>query len=47
MGWYCEMAWQLCFLLESPLGMLISLAFLLGAFCAFSVALYRLYGYVQ
>eukprot|EP00884_Botryococcus_braunii_P017679 jgi/Botrbrau1/4595/Bobra.60_2s0081.1 len=42
-GWYFQMVWQLCFLSETPLGMLLSLACLIGAFASFGTALYRLY----
>lgn len=43
-GWLCEMAWQLCFQLQSPLGMWLCLAFILAALLSFGQALVRLYG---
>ena len=43
-GWACEMAWQLAFQLQSPLGMWLSLGFILGGLACFAQALLRLYG---
>lgn len=43
-GWCCEMAWQLFFQLQSPVGMWICLAFILAALVSFGQALLRLYG---
>ena len=42
-GWAFECAWQLFFLLESPAGMWVCLAMILGAFAAFAQTLLRLY----
>mmetsp|Transcript_5876 Transcript_5876/g.16770 ORF Transcript_5876/g.16770 Transcript_5876/m.16770 type:complete len:287 (-) Transcript_5876:593-1453(-) len=43
-GWWFEMAWQLAFQLQSPIGMWISLALILAALVSFGQALLRLYG---
>ena len=44
LGWLFEVAWQMCFQLQSPLGMWICLALILGAFVSFGQALVKLYG---
>ena len=41
--WLFEGAWQLCFILETPLGMWLSLAMLLGALTSIWYALAKLY----
>lgn len=46
-GWVFEIAWQAFFQLQSPLGMWICLALILGAFVSFGRALLRLYGLKQ
>lgn len=43
-GWAFEVGWQAFFLLESPAGMWMCLALILGAFVSFGRALLRLYG---
>ncbi len=43
LGWAFEMAWQLSFQLQSPLGMWICVALILGALASFGRALLRLY----
>lgn len=45
-GWAFEVGWQAFFLLESPAGMWMCLALILGAFLSFGRALLRLYGCV-
>ncbi|KAK9866045.1 hypothetical protein WJX84_007536 [Apatococcus fuscideae] len=43
LGWYCEMGWQLCFMLETPGGMFLSAILLVLATLAFGSSLLGLY----
>ena len=43
LGWYCEMGWQLCFMLETPGGMFISAILLVLATLSFGSSLLGLY----
>ncbi|KAK9837646.1 hypothetical protein WJX74_002084 [Apatococcus lobatus] len=43
LGWYCEMGWQLCFMLETPGGMFLSAILLVQATLSFGSSLLGLY----